>query len=82
MQTASRCTNSGEAKSQAAILGDSEYHFALAYDDDTFVGEALYWEWDGYIYAEHLCILSEMRNKAYGSKVLELLGGGEQKSDP
>ena len=62
-----------EAKSQAAILGDSEYHFALAYDDDTFVGEALYWEWDGYIYAEHLCILSEMRNKAYGSKVLELL---------
>lgn len=62
-----------EAKSQASILGDSEYHFALAYDGETFVGEVLYWEWDGYIYAEHLCILSEMRNKAYGGKVLELL---------
>ena len=62
-----------EAKSQAAILGDDEYHFALACDDDTFVGEALYWEWDGYIYIEHLCILPEMRNKAYGGKVLELL---------
>lgn len=68
-----------EAKSQAAILGDSEYHFALAYDDDTFVGEALYWEWDGYIYAEHLCILSEMRNKAYGGKVLELLAAENKK---
>ena len=62
-----------EAKSQAAILGDDEYHFALACDGDTFVGEALYWEWDGYIYIEHLCILPEMRNKAYGGKVLELL---------
>ena len=30
-----------EAKSQAAILGDDEYHFALAYDGDTFVGEVL-----------------------------------------
>ena len=68
-----------EAKSQAAILGDSEYHFALAYDDDTFVGEALYWEWDGYIYVEHLCILSEMRNKAYGGKVLELLAAENKK---
>ena len=31
-----------EAKSQASILGDSEYHFALAYDGETFVGEVLY----------------------------------------
>ena len=29
-----------EAKSQASILGDSEYHFALAYDGETFVGDA------------------------------------------
>ena len=68
-----------EAKSQASILGDSEYHFALAYDGETFVGEVLYWEWDGYIYVEHLCILSEMRNKAYGGKVLELLAAENKK---
>ena len=68
-----------EAKSQATILGDDEYHFALAYDGDTFVGEALYWEWDGYIYVEHLCILPEMRNKAYGGKVLELLAAENKK---
>ena len=68
-----------EAQSQASILGDSEYHFALAYDGETFVGEVLYWEWDGYIYVEHLCILSEMRNKAYGGKVLELLAAENKK---
>lgn len=68
-----------EAQSQASILGDSEYHFALAYDGETFVGEVLYWEWDGYIYVEHLCILPEMRNKAYGSKVLELLAAENKK---
>ena len=68
-----------EAKSQAAILGDDEYHFALAYDDDSFVGEALYWEWASYIYVEHLCILPEMRNKAYGGKVLELLAAKNKK---
>lgn len=43
------------------------------------MGEVLYWEWDGYIYAEHLCILSEMRNKAYGGKVLELLAAENKK---
>ena len=68
-----------EAKSQAAILGDDEYHFALAYDGVTFVGEALYWKWDSYIYVEHLCILPEMRNKAYGGKVLELLAAENKK---
>ena len=68
-----------EAKSQASILGDSEYHFALAYDGETFVGEVMYWEWDGYIYAEHRCILSERRNRAYGGKVLELLAAENKK---
>ena len=67
------------ADSQARILGDEDYRFALAYDEDTFVGMILYWSAHSFIYVEHLCILPEMRNKHYGQKVLELLGSGGKK---
>lgn len=62
-----------EAPSQKAILADNAYHFALIYDEDTFVGEILYWETDSFIYIEHFCILPEMRNRQYGQKTLDLI---------
>lgn len=63
-----------EIISQKEILYDAEYHYSLVYDNDTFVGLALYWETNDFLYVEHLCILPEMRNKKYGQKALELLG--------
>ena len=62
-----------ESASQARILHDPAYHFNLAYDGDSFVGLALCWEREEYIYVEHLCILPQLRGRAYGSAVLSLL---------
>ena len=62
-----------ETVSQTAILNDADYHFCLVYDKDVFVGLLLYWETEDFIYAEHFCILPELRNKHYGQKTLELL---------
>lgn len=59
--------------SQEKILCDDEYCFGLVYDEAEFVGLALYWETESFIYVEHLCISPEMRNRNYGSKVLNLL---------
>ena len=61
------------AASQAKILRDEEYHFNLIYDDDIFVGLLLCWETADFIYVEHFCISSEMRNQKYGQKALDLL---------
>lgn len=63
-----------EPASQIKILDDEEYHFYLLYDEDLFVGLALCWETETYIYVEHFCILPELRNKTYGEKGLALLG--------
>lgn len=62
-----------EPASQAKILHDISYHFHLVYDAQTFIGIILFWETEAFIYVEHFCILPEMRNKRYGTRVLELL---------
>ncbi len=62
-----------EALSQEAILGNQEYRFSLIYEQNLFIGLALYWEFGNYIYVEHLAILPEMRNKQYGKLALTLL---------
>ena len=63
-----------ERTSQDKILKDDEYHFDLIDDGEAFIGLALYWETECFIYVEHFCILPEMRNKGYGKNVLGLLG--------
>lgn len=60
--------------SQAEIMGNAEYHFNLIYDEGVWVGIILWWETDEFIYVEHFCILTSMRNKRYGQRTLELLG--------
>lgn len=62
-----------ESASQERILHDPAYHFNLAYDGGTFAGLALCWEQEAFIYVEHLCILPQLRGRAYGSAVLALL---------
>ena len=62
-----------ETKSQLRILRDGEYHFTLLWDGDTFVGLALYWDTESFIYIEHLCIVPQLRGRRYGQQVLEML---------
>ena len=62
-----------KAASQAEIMSNPLYKFALIYDRETFVGIILFWETDGFVYVEHFCILDNMRGKGYGSKALEIL---------
>lgn len=66
-----------EAFSQEKILHDKDYHFCLIYDKSIFIGILLYWEWDGYIYIEHFCILPKARNQSYGERTLSLLKDGK-----
>lgn len=60
-----------EEKSQKKILSDNEYHFDTVFDGKIFVGMILYWETEEFIYVEHFCINTELRNKGYGKKILE-----------
>ena len=62
-----------EAPSQQRILSDSDYRFGLLRDGQTFVGLALYWDADRFLYVEHLCILPSLRNRQYGKAALDLL---------
>ena len=59
--------------SQKRILGDEAYHFMLLYEEETFVGTALYWEQEEFLYLEHFCIEPIHRSKGYGAKALALL---------
>lgn len=67
-----------EPRSQKEILNDSEYHFCLIYDGNTFIGLILYWETEQFTYIEHFCILPQMRNRQYGQKTLALLTGTDK----
>ena len=52
-----------ENASQLRILGDKAYRFNLIYDENTFVGLALCWRTERFIYLEHFCILPEVRSQ-------------------
>ena len=52
-----------ENASQLRILGDEAYRFNLVYDENTFVGLALCWRTERFIYLEHFCILPEVRSQ-------------------
>ena len=62
-----------ENASQLRILGDEAYRFNLIYDENTFVGLALCWRTERFIYLEHFCILPELRSHGYGRQALALL---------
>lgn len=62
-----------KAASQKEIMHNEEYHFDLIFDGDVFIGNILYWETQNFIYVEHFCIKSEMRNMGYGHDALMLL---------
>lgn len=62
-----------EGISQHAILKDPAYSFDLIFSRNEFIGLALFWTKDRFIYIEHLCILPEKRNMHYGEMTLDFL---------
>lgn len=72
------CERRSEA-AQSKIMLCNDYNFCLIYDSQVFIGAVLFWETDIFIYIEHFFIHPEMRNKHYGSRVLNLLQGKNKK---
>lgn len=58
---------------QERVLEKEEYHFDLIFKANKFIGIALYWERNGYIFLEHFATIESERNKGYGAKTLDLL---------
>ena len=54
-------------------LSFNDYHFDFIIDNNNLVGIMLYWESNDFIFLEHFAILSNLRNKGYGEKALNLL---------
>ncbi len=58
---------------QIEILKNKNYHYDILTDNNKFIGIALFWETESFIFFEHLCIEEEHRNKKYGTKAFEHL---------
>ncbi|SFB30384.1 GNAT family N-acetyltransferase [Clostridium frigidicarnis] len=56
---------------QIEILKDYRYHCIVVCEEESIIGILFYWEWDNYIYIEHLAISSDLRGRNYGSKILK-----------
>lgn len=62
------------AASQREIMSHPDYRFTLVFEDETFLGEVLYWEAEGFLYVEHFCMMPQVRGRGYGRRALEKLG--------
>ena len=51
-------------------LDNDKFKPYFIYDDSCLVGYFTYWEFDEFVFGEHLAILKEIRNKGLGTKVL------------
>ena len=58
---------------QDRVLKKGDYHFDIILDKKKFIGIALYWERENYIFLEHFATEINERGKGYGAKTLEIL---------
>jgi len=56
---------------QIEILNNPKYHFEIILEEAVFVGFILWWQFEGIRFIEHLAIHHNLRNKAYGTKIVE-----------
>lgn len=47
------------------------YHLDVYRKDDTFIGFVAYWDFDAYVYVEHLAIHGSLRGQGYGGLLLK-----------
>ncbi len=58
---------------QRRVLKNEAYHFDVIKENDEFIGIMLYWEVNELVYLEHFAIRRDLREKGYGTAVLNLL---------
>lgn len=56
---------------QMQAFRNDKYRLLAFTENEAFVGFISYWEFDTYLYVEHLAIDTEMRGKGYGSRMLD-----------
>lgn len=54
-------------------LGDRRMHFAAVLLEAQIVGFVVYWQFDGFLYVEHLALFPELHGKGIGSEVLKMV---------
>ena len=55
------------------MLNDKDMYFAAVIEEDMVLGLVVYWKFLGFVYLEHLAILTAFRNKGFGEGVLKQL---------
>lgn len=55
---------------QDKAFSSLQYRLVAYQEEDTFLGFISYWEFDTYIYVEHLAVNQSIRGKGYGSIIL------------
>lgn len=61
------------ASQQEKAFASPSYHLSAYHEADTLVGFISYWEFETYIYIEHLAVNQATRGKGYGSKLMKEL---------
>lgn len=56
---------------QRVIFKDERYYAQYFLENDTLIALFFYWQFDEYIFVEHLAINALYRGKSYGSKILK-----------
>ena len=65
---------------QEALLAQSQYRLYAFYEEERCCGICGIWEWDDFVYVEHLAVAPQKRNGGMGSKILQALIAAKQKA--
>lgn len=57
------------------LLNEPKMRLNAIMIDEHFIGFAIYWKLDDWLYLEHLAISAQLRGKEYGARVIEYLKG-------
>lgn len=58
---------------QLSAMEDEAYHALLARREGELAGLAFCWDFDAYLYVEHLCVAPRLRGQGIGQRILALL---------
>mgnify|MGYP001028533630 CR=1 FL=1 len=58
-------------KQQKEAFSDSRYHLIAKIEEEKFISFIAYWEFENYIYIEHLAVNPELRGQNKGSELLK-----------
>lgn len=68
------------AKQQAEAFRDNRYHLLAWIEDEKLLSFISYWNFEDYIYIEHLAVNPEFRGQNIGSRMLDTFAEGVKKT--